>query len=264
MSHQSYELKAERREKVGKGAARELRRNGLVPAVIYGDKKDPLPIALSRKEVTLRLHGGGFMTTLATIEVDGEKHQVLPKDYQADPVRDFITHVDFLRIGKGSRVVVEIPVHFLNEEDCPGLKRGGVLNVVRHRVAVHCPVDAIPEEIVADLTGMDINDSLHISAIPLPEGCKLSVTGLMDWAAQAKLEDLDNLHDAVDEIVFQTYRGARTVADIDAYVKRLARLRIPFRLGLAEGATWSPPPGLAGNPNFRGYVVFLRNARVRR
>lgn len=98
----------------------------------------------------------------------------------------------------------------------------------------------------------------------LPEGCKLSVTGLMDWAAQAKLEDLDNLHDAVDEIVFQTYRGARTVADIDAYVKRLARLRIPFRLGLAEGATWSPPPGLAGNPNFRGYVVFLRNARVRR
>ncbi len=176
MSHQSYELKAERREKVGKGAARELRRNGLVPAVIYGDKKDPLPIALSRKEVTLRLHGGGFMTTLATIEVDGQKHQVLPKDYQADPVRDFITHVDFLRIGKGTRVVVEIPVHFLNEEDCPGLKRGGVLNVVRHEVEVECPATAIPDAFEIDIAGLDIGDSIHISHVKLPDGVTPTIT----------------------------------------------------------------------------------------
>lgn len=176
MSHQSYELKAERREKVGKGAARELRRNGLVPAVIYGDKKDPLPIALSRKEVTLRLHGGGFMTTLATIEIDGEKHQVLPKDYQADPVRDFITHIDFLRIGKGSRVVVEIPVHFLNEEECPGLKRGGVLNVVRHEVEVECPATAIPDSFEIDIAGLDIGDSIHISHVKLPDGVTPTIT----------------------------------------------------------------------------------------
>ena len=176
MSHQSYELKAERREKVGKGAARELRRNGYVPAVIYGDKKDPLAISLSRKEVTLRLHAGGFMTTLATIDVAGEKHQVLPKDYQVDPVRDFITHVDFLRIGKGSRVVVEIPVHFVNEDDSPGLKRGGVLNIVRHEVEVECPATAIPDNFEIDLTGLDIGDSIHISHVTLPKDVTPTIT----------------------------------------------------------------------------------------
>ena len=176
MSQQSYELKAERREKAGKGAARELRRNGYVPAVIYGDKKDPLSITLSRKEVTMQLHAGGFMTTLATIEVDGEKHQVLAKDYQTDPIRDFVTHVDFLRIGKGTRVVVEIPVHFHNEEDSPGLKRGGVLNVVRHTIEVECPATAIPEAFDSDLAGLEIGDSIHISHITLPEGVVPTIT----------------------------------------------------------------------------------------
>ena len=176
MSQQSYALKAERREKVGKGAARELRRNGYVPAVIYGDKKDPLAITLSRKEVTMQLHAGGFMTTLAMIEVDGEKHQVLAKDYQTDPVRDFVTHVDFLRIGKGTRVVVEIPVHFLNEEESPGLKRGGVINIVRHEVEVECPATAIPDAFEVDLTGLDIGDSIHISNITLPDGVTPTIT----------------------------------------------------------------------------------------
>ncbi|MEC9342922.1 MAG: 50S ribosomal protein L25/general stress protein Ctc [Pseudomonadota bacterium] len=176
MSQESYVLKAERREKVGKGAARELRRNGMVPAVIYGDKKDPLPIALSRKEVTLQLHGGSFMTTLATIDVDGEHYQVLPKDYQADPIRDFLTHVDFLRIGKGSRVVVEIPVHFINEDDSPGLKRGGVLNIVRHEVEVECPATAIPDSFEIDIAGLDIGDSIHISHVKLPENVTPTIT----------------------------------------------------------------------------------------
>lgn len=176
MSQKGYELKAEPREKVGKGAARELRRNGMVPAVIYGDKKDPLPIAISRKEVTLRLHDGGFMTTIATIDIGGQKHQVLPKDYQADPVRDFITHVDFLRIGKGTRVVVEIPVHFTDEENSPGLKRGGVLNVVRHEIEVECPATAIPDAFEISLSGLDIGDSIHISHVALPEGAKPTIT----------------------------------------------------------------------------------------
>ena len=110
MSHDSYELKAEARDRVGKGSARELRRNGMIPAVIYGDKKDPVSIALSRKEVSLKIHGGGFMTTTATINVDGTKYQVLPKDYQLDPVRDFVMHVDFLRVSaKTSRLLCALP-----------------------------------------------------------------------------------------------------------------------------------------------------------
>jgi len=170
MSHDTYELKAEARERVGKGSAREVRRNGKIPAVIYGDKKPPLSIALSYKEIYYKIHGGGFMTTIATIDVGGDKIQVLPKDYQLDPVRDFPMHVDFLRVGKDTIVTVFVPVHFINEEKSPGIKRGGVLNVVRHEVEFHCPATAIPASITLDLDGTDIGDSLHISAVKLPEG----------------------------------------------------------------------------------------------
>ena len=176
MSHDTYELKAQPRDRTGKGAARELRRNSMVPAVIYGDKKDPLAIALPQKELTMRLHAGGFLTTVATIEVDGVKHQVLPKDYQTDPVRDFIVHVDFLRISKNSRVVVHVPVHFKNEDASPGLKRGGVLNIVRHEVEVECPATAIPDYIEVDLAGVDIGDSIHISHVTLPDNTKPTIT----------------------------------------------------------------------------------------
>ena len=167
---QTYELKAEARERVGKGSAREVRRNGKVPAVIYGDKQAPLAIALNYKDVYYKIHGGGFMTTIATIDVDGKKIEVLPKDYQLDPVRDFPMHVDFLRVGKNTIVTVNIPVHFLNDEKSPGIKRGGVLNIVRHEVELHCPADAIPDFLTVDLTGRDIGDSIHISAIELPKG----------------------------------------------------------------------------------------------
>ncbi len=173
---ETYELKAEARERVGKGSARELRRNGLIPAVIYGDKQPPMPIALPYKEVTLKIHAGGFMTTIATIDVDGKKVRVLPKDYQLDPVRDFTMHVDFLRISKDTKVVVEVPVHFENEEKSPGIRRGGVLNIVRHHVEVHCPANAIPDYFMADLTGLDINDGVHISNITLPEGVTPTIT----------------------------------------------------------------------------------------
>lgn len=170
MSHDSYELKAEARERVGKGSARDIRRNGRIPAVIYGGKEPPLAITLPYKEVFLKIHGGGFMTTVATIDVDGKKHQVLPKDYQLDPVRDFPMHVDFLRVSKDTVVNVEVPVHFINEEKSPGIKRGGVLNIVRHEVEFHCPADAIPEFITVDLDGTEIGDSIHISAVKLPKG----------------------------------------------------------------------------------------------
>ncbi|AGS22824.1 50S ribosomal protein L25 [Rhizobium etli] len=176
MSQETYELKAEARERVGKGSARELRRNGLIPAVIYGDKQAPIAIAINTNEVTKRIHAGGFMTTVATIEVDGKKHKVLPKDYQLDPVRDFTLHVDFLRVSGNTQVTVEIPVHFINEAKSPGLKVGGVLNIVRHEVEVHCPADAIPEFFNIDLSGKKIGDSIHISEVTLPK----SVTPVID------------------------------------------------------------------------------------
>lgn len=172
----TYELTAEARERVGKGSARELRRNGKIPAVIYGDKQSPVSIALPYKDVTRRIHAGGFMTTIATIDVDGKKYRVLPKDYQLDPVRDFTMHVDFLRVGKNTVVTVEVPVHFENDEASPGIKRGGVLNVVRHTVEVHCPADSIPEFFLVDLTGLQIGDGIHISNITLPDGVTPTIT----------------------------------------------------------------------------------------
>ncbi|MFC3722603.1 50S ribosomal protein L25/general stress protein Ctc [Neoaquamicrobium sediminum] len=173
---QSYELKAEARERVGKGSARELRRNGMVPAVIYGDKQTPLSIALNYKDVYYKIHGGGFMTTIATINVDGKKIQVLPKDYQLDPVRDFPMHVDFLRVSKNTVVTVNIPVHFINEEKSVGIKRGGVLNVVRHDIEAHVPANEIPDFIEVDLAGTDLGDSIHISSVTLPKDVKPTIT----------------------------------------------------------------------------------------
>jgi len=166
----AYELKAQARSGVGKGAARALRRQGLVPAVIYGDKKDPLPISIVYKDAMKRIYAGGFLSHIVTLDVDGEKHRVIPRDYQLDPVKDFPIHVDFLRVGAGTRLNVEVHVTFTNEPASPGLKRGGVLNIVRHTVELSCPADAIPDHITIDLTGTDIGDSLHISHVVLPEG----------------------------------------------------------------------------------------------
>ena len=171
----NYQLTATVREKVGKGAARAVRRQGLIPAVIYGGKEPPISIALSSRDIYFKLHGGGFMTTVAEIDVNGDTIRTLPRDFQLDPVTDQPIHVDFVRITAGSTITVEIPVHFANEEDSPGIRRGGVLNVVRHRVELECPADAIPNHIVADLTGLDINDSLHISSIELPAGVKVTI-----------------------------------------------------------------------------------------
>jgi large subunit ribosomal protein L25 len=166
----SYELSATVREKVGKGAARSVRRLGMVPAVIYGGKQPPVAINLPDREVYFKIHGGGFFTTVATIDVAGQKIRAIPRDYQIDPVTDRPMHVDFLRVVEGSRLTVEVPVQFVNEGAAPGIRRGGVLNVVRHRISVDCLADQIPEKIVVDLTGLDINDSLHISAVSMPEG----------------------------------------------------------------------------------------------
>jgi large subunit ribosomal protein L25 len=173
---QITELKAELRDRVGKGAARAVRRQDKIPAVIYGDKKSPIPISLPQRDLTQRLHAGGFLTHLVEIVVDGEKIRAIPKDYQLDPVRDFLVHVDFLRVGEGALLTLDVPVHFVNHGVSPGLKRGGVLNVVRHSVEMIVPADAIPEFIEVDLAGLDIGDSVHISAVTLPEGARPTIT----------------------------------------------------------------------------------------
>ena len=171
----AYELSATVREKVGKGAARSVRRQGMTPAVIYGGNKPPIAISLPARELSLKILAGGFYTSVATIEVGEEKIQALPRDYQLDPVSDKPLHIDFLRVTPDSTITIDVPVQFINESQAPGVKRGGAVNVVRHRISLICRVDNIPERIVADLTGLDINDSLHISAITLPEGVRPAI-----------------------------------------------------------------------------------------
>ena len=169
-------LAASVRSGTGKGAARSVRREGRIPAVIYGGGEAPQPISLDRKTATQLIYAGRFLTTIFELDVDGAKERVIPRDFQLDVVKDHPLHVDFLRLKAGSRLRVEVPVHFINMEIAPGIKRGGSLNVVRHTIEMMVPADAIPEFLTADLTGYDINDALHISAIALPEGCKPTVT----------------------------------------------------------------------------------------
>ena len=169
-------LKAEARDRVGKGSSRAIRRQGNIPAVIYGDSKDPVGIVLPSKDVSLMLHRGGFMTSILEIDIDGTKHKVLPKDYQLDPVKDFLMHVDFLRVSSKTVVTVNIPVHFDNEEECPGLKKGGVLNIVRHEVEVPCPAADIPESFTIDLAEAEVGDTLNVSAIAMPANVVPTIT----------------------------------------------------------------------------------------
>ena len=168
-------LKATARAGAGKGAARAVRREGLVPAVIYGDKQETQLVSLTYRELVPHVNTGRFTATLVDLDVEGKKVRVIPRDIQFEPVRDFIIHVDFLRLGKDARIRVEVPVHFKNHEASPGLKVGGVLNIVRHEIEVFTPADRIPEEFLIDLTGLQIGQSIHISQIQLPEGVKPAI-----------------------------------------------------------------------------------------
>ena len=163
-------LPAEPRERAGKGASRELRRAGRVPAVIYGDKKDPISVHVEEKLLAKMLSTGHFMNSVIMVDAAGTSHRTLPKDVQFHPVSSRPIHVDFLRIGEHSKVHVNVPVRFADEEQSPGIKRGGVLNVVRHELELICDAARIPEEIHLSLAGLDIGDSVHISNVQLPEG----------------------------------------------------------------------------------------------
>lgn len=169
------ELKATAREGTGKLANRALRALKQVPGVVYGGGQEPKNVAIEYKLLRLHHQTGHFLSTVYILDVDGNKESVIPRDVQVDPVRDFPIHVDFMRVSKSSRIDVEVPVQFVNEDASPGLKRGGVLNIVRHTIEFTCPADAIPEKIIVDLTGLDIGDSLHISAVTLPEGIKPTI-----------------------------------------------------------------------------------------
>jgi large subunit ribosomal protein L25 len=169
-------LSAETRERAGKGASRAMRREGRVPAVIYGDRQEPLSIHVEEKLLTKMLHTGHFMNSVVMIDVGGQTARTLPKDVQFHPVTDRPLHVDFLRIAEHAQVHVNVPIRFVDEEESRGLKRGGVLNQVRHDLELVCDAAEIPDEVVISLRGLDIGDSLHISAVTLPQGAASAIT----------------------------------------------------------------------------------------
>ncbi|HET6618636.1 MAG TPA: 50S ribosomal protein L25/general stress protein Ctc [Dongiaceae bacterium] len=163
-------IRAESRDRAGKGAARATRRTGRVPAVIYGDKKEPTLISLDPKELDRLVHKKAFFATLLDVELGGSKHRVLPRDVHFDPVYDKVLHADFQRVNKDSKIHVHVPVVVRNEAASPGIKRGGVLNLVRHEIEFLCDPDNIPQQVVVDITGLDIGGSVHISSVELPKG----------------------------------------------------------------------------------------------
>jgi large subunit ribosomal protein L25 len=173
---EAIELKAWTRDRSGKGGARAVRREGRIPGTLYGDKQEPQTISLDYRAIHQQLHTGHFQSTIFVLDVEGKKTRVIPRAVQFDPIRDFPIHVDFLRLGADALVTVDVPVRFLNEAASPGLKRGGVLNIVRHEIPVRCPADAIPDHFEVDLTGLEIGDSVHISAVKLPEGVRPTIT----------------------------------------------------------------------------------------
>lgn len=163
-------LTAEARDRAGKGASRAVRREGRVPAVIYGNKEAAVSIHVEEKRLVKLLSSGHFMNSVVELELDGKKHRALPRDVQFHPVNDRPIHVDFLRVSANSLITVNVPVRFENEHASPGLKRGGVLNVVRHEVELKCPAGSIPDDLIVDVTGFDVGDSIHVSVVKLPKG----------------------------------------------------------------------------------------------
>src|SRR6266702_5923862 len=166
------ELKATARPAGGKGAARAERRAGRVPGVIYGNNQPPVTISVDDSELRQRIMAGRFLTTIYDLDLEGKKHRVIPRDFHLDPVRDFPIHVDFMRLGEGATIRVSVPLHVVNGETAPGVKRGGTVNIVTHTIDLECSVDNIPQYVDADVSGLEISHSLHLSDVKLPAGVK--------------------------------------------------------------------------------------------
>jgi large subunit ribosomal protein L25 len=165
-------INVEVRDRTGTGGARASRRNGLVPGVLYGGARGPVAIAAKQNELLKAIRSGKFLAHMIDLRYGEETQPVIPRDIQWDPVSDMPVHFDLYRVEEGSIITVDVPVHFINQEACPALKRGGTLNVVRHTVELEVPAGAIPEELVIDLTGRDLGEVIHISAVTLPEGAR--------------------------------------------------------------------------------------------
>jgi len=166
------ELKATARPSVGKGAARAERRAGRVPGVIYGNNQPPLPISVDDRDLRQRILAGRFLTTIYDIDLEGKKHRVIPRDFHLDPVKDLPIHVDFMRLGEGATIRISVPLHVERADASPGVKRGGTVNIVTHAIELECSVDNIPQFVDADVSGLEIGYSLHLSDIKLPAGVK--------------------------------------------------------------------------------------------
>ncbi|HEX2726148.1 MAG TPA: 50S ribosomal protein L25/general stress protein Ctc [Beijerinckiaceae bacterium] len=166
------ELKAVARDRVGKGAARAVRRQGQVPAVIYGGGAAAEPIALDYNQMKQAIFAGHFLTTIFEIDVGGRKTRAIPRDYQLDPVRDFPIHIDFLRLAEGQRIRVTVPVHVVGQETSPGVKRGGTVQIVEHSLSLEVPTEAIPEYVEVTVAELDIGGTIHLSDVKLPEGAR--------------------------------------------------------------------------------------------
>jgi len=169
-------LSAELRGRAGRGAARATRRAGRVPGIVYGGDREPTPISLEPRELSRALARRGFLATLVDLTVDGATERTLPREVQYHPATDKPLHIDFMRVAPTTRVTVTVPVVFVNQEQSIGIRRGGILNVVRHGIELNCPVEGIPDHLTVSLDGLDIGDSVHISAVALPEGCRPTIS----------------------------------------------------------------------------------------
>ena len=201
---------AEPRDRAGKGAARATRREGRVPGVIYGNNQDPVLISVDPIDLMKQINTPGFFARVYEVDVSGDKHRVLARDLQLDPVSDQPLHLDFMRFSASTRLNIDVQVIFENEDNCPGLRMGGVLNVVRFAVELRCRPDSIPESLTADLSGLEIGDTLHISAIKLPEDVELTITDrdftIATIAAPTIVEEVDEV--AVGEEGVEAEEGA--------------------------------------------------------
>ncbi|MEM9063318.1 MAG: 50S ribosomal protein L25/general stress protein Ctc [Pseudomonadota bacterium] len=203
----NIELEATTRAGTGKGAARQARRDGFVPGVIYGGNEDPVAINVKQPALLKRLRAGKFLSTLIKLNVDGNEQTVICRGVQRDVVKDLPTHVDFLRLSERSRISLMIPVAFENEDEAPGIRRGGVLTVVRNEVELRVRANNIPEQIVVDMTGLDVNDVVRISDVTLPEGAAPTITDrdfmIANISAPSALASADSEDEAEEEVVVE-------------------------------------------------------------
>ena len=224
------ELKATARPSVGKGAARAERRAGRVPGVIYGNNQPPLPISVDDRDLRQRILAGRFLTTIYDIDLEGKKHRVIPRDFHLDPVKDLPIHVDFMRLGEGATIRISVPLHVERADASPGVKRGGTVNIVTHAIELECSVDNIPQFVDADVSGLEIGYSLHLSDIKLPAGVK----SLMREDATL-----------VTIVPPSGYAEAQTAAAAAAAAAAAGAVAVPGAAAPAAGAAAPAAPGAA-------------------